>query len=82
MSGAISLSKVSLIGDLNSDMINANVSVLLEYDRLRTYLNFFSALENDTAKFLTSLNIRCLVNNLDNFLCRCKYSKCFSCLSP
>ena len=50
------------------DMINASASVLLEYERLRRYSNFFSALENDTTKFLALLNIRGLVNNLDNFL--------------
>ena len=50
------------------DMSNASVSVLLEYDRLRRYSNFFFAPENDTTKFVTLLNIRDLVNNSDNFL--------------
>ena len=49
-------------------MITASASVLLEYDRLRRYSNLFSTLENDATKFLALLNIRGLVNNLDNFL--------------
>lgn len=60
VSRAIVLSKASLIGDLTSDMINASSSVLLEYERLRIYSDFFSALENDTTKFLAMLNIRAL----------------------
>ena len=47
VSCAIALSKVSLIGNFRSDMINANASASLEYDRLSRYSNFFSALENE-----------------------------------
>ena len=68
MSCATALSKVSLIVGLKSDMIQASASALLEYYRLRRYSNFFSALENDTKIILALLNIRGLVNNLDNFL--------------
>ena len=65
---ATALSKVSLIVGLKSDMIQASASALLEYYRLRRYSNFFSAFENDTKIILALLNIRGLVNNLDNFL--------------
>ena len=40
VSRATALSKVSLIGDLKSDMIKGSASALLEYDRLRRYSNF------------------------------------------
>ena len=43
-------------------------SVLLEYVRLRRYSDFFSELEKDKTIVLVLLNIRGLVNNLDNFL--------------
>ena len=48
-------------------MASASASALLEYDMLTRYSNFFSALGNDTKTFLALLNIRGLVNNLDNF---------------
>ena len=54
VSRAIALPKVSLIGDLKSDMIK---SALLEYYMLRRYSNLFSALENSTKNFLALLNI-------------------------
>ena len=56
-SRAIALPKVSLIGDLKSDMIKASKSALLEYDMLTRYSNLFSALENSTKIFLALLNI-------------------------
>ena len=69
MTLAVALSKVSLIGGLKSDMINDSASAWwLEYDSLRRYSNFFSALENDTKLFLDLLNIWGLVNSLDNFV--------------
>ena len=57
VSRAIALPKVSLIGDLKSDMIKASKSALLEYDMLTRYSNLFSALENSTKFFLALLNI-------------------------
>ena len=68
VNSAIALLKISLVGDLIRDMSNASVSVLLEYDRLRSHSNFFFEPENDSTKFVTLLNIRDLVNNSDNFL--------------
>ena len=57
VSRAIALPKVSLIGDLKSDMIKASKSALLEYDMLTRYSNLFSALENSTKISLALLNI-------------------------
>ena len=41
VSRAIALPKVSLIGDLKSDMIKASKSALLEYDMLTRYSIYF-----------------------------------------